>query len=333
MGYKICGIPGDGVGQEVIPAAQRVLESSGFAAKWTVAEAGWETFRRTGRALPERTLEAVRDSDATLFGAVSSPSERIAGYNSPIVELRRALNLYACVRPVQSFSLPNACPGVDLVVIRENTEGLYSGVEAREGERATALRIVTRSASRRIAQFALTFARANGRRRITVAHKANVLRETCGLFRETVRETLADGDGIEVDEMLADAAAYWLARKPERFDILLTTNLFGDILSDVASAAGGGLGISPSANMGDTQAIFEPVHGSAPDIAGKGIANPAAAILAAAMMLDFLGEREKAQIVRRAVFRTLESGPHTPDLGGAASTEIFTQAVVNRLES
>ncbi len=327
----ICLIPGDGIGREVIPAARAVLDAAGFTARYVEAEAGWETFQQRGTALPDATLKLVQQANATLFGAVSSPSERVAGYRSPIVAMRKALNLYACVRPVQSLPLPDTRPGVNLVVVRENTEGLYSGVETREENSATALRVVTREASRRIARFALDLARREGRRRVTVVHKANVLRETCGLFRETALEVLRDREGIEVNEMLVDNCAYQLARRPEQFDVIVTTNLFGDILSDIASAWGGGLGLAASANLGNTTGVFEPIHGSAPDIAGQGIANPLAAIAAAASMLDFLGEEQRAERIRAAIRHVIEHGPLTPDLGGTATTETLANAVVTAL--
>jgi len=331
MSYRICLIPGDGIGGEVIPAARAVLEATGLPARFTEAAAGWAAFERDGEALPAETLAAVRAADATLLGAVGSPLHRAPGYRSPVVALRRALDLYACVRPVQSPPLPGARPGVDLVVIRENTEGLYSGLEARDGDRATAQRVITAQASARIARFALDYAWRHNRRRITLVHKANVLRETCGLFRETALAVLAGAGDIAVDELLVDTAAYEIVRAPERLDVLVTTNLFGDILSDAASAWGGGLGLAASANIGAQTAIFEPVHGSAPDIAGQGRANPLAAIGAAALLLDYLGESDRAARVRAAVDHVLRAGPHTPDLGGTATTEQVTGAIINLL--
>jgi homoisocitrate dehydrogenase len=333
MSYRICLIPGDGIGGEVIPAARAVLAATGLPARFSEAAAGWAAFERGGEALPAETLAAVRAADATLLGAVGSPLHRAPGYRSPVVALRRALDLYACVRPVQSPPLPGARPGVDLVVIRENTEGLYSGLEARDGDRATAQRVITAQASTRIARFALDYARRHGRRRITLVHKANVLRETCGLFRETALAVLADAGDIAVDELLVDTAAYEIVRAPERLDVLVTTNLFGDILSDAASAWGGGLGLAASANIVAQTAIFEPVHGSAPDIAGRGIANPLAAIGAAALLLDYLGESARAARVRAAVDSILRNGPHTPDLGGAATTADVTDAVIHLLHT
>jgi homoisocitrate dehydrogenase len=253
------------------------------------------------------------------------------------VALRQALDLYACVRPVRTPPLErdHAQPNVDLVVIRENSEGLYAGIEQRDGERATALRVITASASARITRWAVRYARAHQRRRITIVHKANVLRETCGLFRETALDVLhaelTPADRIEVDELLVDTAAYHLVRDPERFDLILTTNMFGDILSDAASAWGGGLGLAASANFGERGAIFEPVHGSAPDIAGQGRANPLAAITAAALLLDHLGETERAARVRAAVAAALAQGIHTPDLGGSATTADMTEFVIDQV--
>ncbi len=326
----ICLIAGDGIGAEVVPAARQVLEALRPDLRFSEAAAGWAIFQQTGTALPESTLQAVRTADATLFGAVSSPVERVAGYRSPIVGMRRALNLYACVRPVQSPPLAGARPNIDIVVVRENTEGLYSGVETREGdERATAQRVITREASERIVRWALSYAQAHGRRRITVVHKANVLRETCGLFRETALRVLADAGAIQVDEMLVDNAAYQLARSPERFDVIVTTNLFGDILSDVASVWGGGLGLAASANYGPQSAIFEPVHGSAPDIAGRGCANPLATFGAAGLLLEHIGAHAAAGKLRSAISTILRDGPHTPDLGGSATTDSVTNACLN----
>ena len=334
--YSICLIPGDGIGREVVPAAREALLATGLRCDFVEVEAGWECFERHGTALPEATLHAVKAADATLLGAVGSPLRRVAGYRSPVVGLRRALDLYACVRPVRTPPLPGARPGVDLVVIRENSEGLYAGQEETTGagdERvAVARRIISASGSRRIVAFALDYARRHGRRRITVVHKANVLRETCGLFREIAFETLADSDDIAVDELLVDTAAYHLVRSPERFDVIVTTNLFGDILSDAASAWGGGLGLAASANIGPRHAIFEPVHGSAPDIAGRGIANPIAAIGAAAMLLQYLGETVRAGRLRAATDATLRAGVLPPDLGGTAGTGDVLRMVLNYVE-
>ncbi len=338
--YTICLLPGDGIGGEVIPAARAALEATGLRFRFVEAEVGWGTFQRHGTALPTETLDMVRFADATLLGAVSSPSHRVAGYRSPVVGLRQALDLYACLRPVRTPPLPDQRPGVDMVVIRENSEGLYSGREERTGDEegtvATALRVISARGSRRIAEFALRYAQQHNRRKVTVVHKANVLRETCGLFRDTALDVFGAQNGattIAMDELLVDTAAYHMVRTPERFDVVVTTNLFGDILSDAASAWGGGLGLATSANLGDRAAIFEPVHGSAPDIAGRGIANPLAAIGAAAMLLEHIGETEQAVYLRTAVDATLRDGILAPDLGGSATTAQVLNAVLTRLRA
>ncbi|MBC7235890.1 MAG: isocitrate/isopropylmalate dehydrogenase family protein [Chloroflexi bacterium] len=331
MTYRICLIEGDGIGHEVVPAGRRLLEATGLPLTFVPAEAGWDVFQRTGLALPAETLEAVREADATLFGAVSSPLHAVEGYRSPIIELRRTLDLYANLRPAQSHPVPGSREGIDLLIVRENTEGLYVGRERREGDTAVAERIITRRGSERIARAAFRLAHMR-RGHVTIVHKANVLRTTCGLFREAALAVAADFPDVHVEEMLVDVAAMRLITEPERFDVLVTTNLFGDILSDEAAALVGGLGLAPSGNIGEGRAaIFEPVHGSAPDIAGRGIANPLATFLAVAMLLDHLGEAEVAMRVRYAVGHTLRSRVVTPDLGGEATTHKVTEAVIAAL--
>ena len=331
MTYRICLLPGDGIGPEVIDAARAVLEATGLPAQYQELPVGWACFEREGTALPLPTLSAVRTADATLLGAVSSPSQRVEGYRSPVVALRCELDLYACVRPVRTPPLPGARPNVDLVVVRENSEGLYIGREERRDGWATAQRLITARGSARIVRWAVQYARQHSRRRITIVHKANVLRETCGLFRESALAVLADAPDLEVDELLVDTAAYHLVREPERFDMIVTTNLFGDILSDAASAWGGGLGLAASANIGERTAVFEPVHGSAPDIAGRGIANPLAAVGAAALLLDHLGEHDRARRVREAIEAALRERVWTPDLGGTATTADVTDFLINEV--
>jgi len=375
MRTTICAIPGDGIGREVVPAAVAVLRAAVPDLEVAWAEAGYETWSRTGEALPAHAQHLATSAAATLFGAVSSPLQPTPGYQSAILLLRRRLDLYACVRPVRSLT-PGPSPAmeggeighrravspprhderagpavdpraeqrgrraalaagegspVDLIVVRENTEGLYGGGEESDGERAVARRVVTRVASLRIARLAFDTARRLGRKRVTIVHKATVLPQTCGLFRATAFEVARGYPEIAVDEMLVDNAALRLAAHPEDIDIVVTTNLFGDILSDVASMHGGGLGLAPSANIGDRAAVFEPVHGSAPDIAGRGIANPLAAILAGAMLLDHIGARDAARAVRSAVAATIASPVRTPDLGGAATTQEVTRAVIAAL--
>jgi len=331
--YRVCVIEGDGIGHEVIPAARRVLGATGLPFVFVEAVAGWGAFEELGTALPEETVQAVSEVDATLFGAVSSPLQPVAGYRSPIVALRRELGLYANLRPVRSQHVAASRPGIDMLIVRENTEGLYAGRERRDADVAITERVITRAASERVAR--LAFRLAAGRRRlVTVVHKANVLRATCGLFREAAYAVAEEFPDVRVEEMLVDAAALRLITEPTRFDVLVTTNLFGDILSDQAAALVGGLGLAPSANVADGgPAIFEPVHGSAPDVAGQGIANPVASILAAAMLLDYLGESAAAESVREAVEATLRDGVLTPDLGGSATTAEVTEAVASRIVS
>jgi len=360
----ICVIPGDGVGQEVIPAAVKVLQAVDLGLGFTWADAGWECFQRCGNALPEATIAAVASADATLFGATASPSHPVAGYKSPILGLRRHFDLYANLRPTVSLPGLFSRPGVDLVIVRENSEDLYVGRERREGDTAIAERVITQSGSERIAQIAFNLAlqrqaagdrpargqrlsaadkppTASGHRpRVTVVHKANVLKETDGLFREVCRRVAAGYPQVAVEEMLVDTCALWLVKDPGHFDVIVTTNLFGDILSDEAAALVGGLGVAPSGNIGRGVAIFEPVHGSAPDIAGRGIANPVGAILSAAMLLDHLNRQlaaggalhEAAERMRRAVTATLMSGCLTPDLGGQATTSEVTQTIISFLQ-
>ncbi len=330
VAYRIVVIPGDGIGQEVIPAAVEVLEATGLPLEFVAAEAGWGTFERRGTALPAETVAAVRECRLALFGAVSSPARKVAGYRSPIVALRRELDLYANLRPALSVPIPGSRAGIDLLIVRENTEGLYAGRERREGDTAIAERVITRGASARIGRVACELAMRR-RRQLTIVHKANILPETCGLFRDTVRAAAADFPGLAVEECLVDTMALRLVLAPEAFDVVVTTNLFGDILSDEAAALVGGLGLAPAGNVGAGVAVFEPVHGSAPDIAGRGVANPVAAILAAAMLLEHAGEPAAAGRVRRAVRWALEHGPRTPDLGGDATTAEVTGAVVNKM--
>ena len=324
----ICLIPGDGIGQEVIPATGRILAALCPDIHLTLAEAGWGTFQRTGSALPEATVQAVARADATLFGATQSPTDgRATDYRSPILDLRTRFDLYANLRPARAL-LPDH-PPVDLLVVRENSEGLYIREEESDGETAIARRRITRRASQRIARVALAQARAR-RGRLTIIHKANVLPLTDGLFRRSALEVARDFPDVRVEEMLVDAAAMQLVQNPARFDVLVAPNLYGDILSDLAAGLAGGLGLAPSANLGDDgAALFEPVHGSAPDIAGQGVANPIAAFLSAAMALDYLGRAEAAYRLRNAIHAALHSGHRPRDLGGAASTVEFTEVVLD----
>ena len=334
---KICLIPGDGIGQEVIPAAAEVLAALGLGLEFVEAQAGFEHFSQTGNAIPDETLAEVQAAGVALFGATSSPSTLVPGYRSPILAMRTIFDLFANLRP--TFSLPGdfSQPGIDLLIVRENTEGLYAGRERREGDTAIAERVITRNGSDRIARVAFEQARqrkaagGNKSSEVTLVHKANVMKITDGLFRETCLCVAASYPEIQVREMLVDAMAMHLVRDPQNFDVIVTTNLFGDILSDEASALVGGLGVAPSANLGESVAVFEPVHGSAPDIAGQGVANPTGAILSAAMLLDHSHLPDAGQRVRRAVKAALEAGMLTQDLGGRATTVEFCARVLKEL--
>lgn len=333
---KICLINGDGVGQEVIPAAAAVLAALGLGIDLSEANAGFEFFKQSGDAIPAATLAEIEACGVALFGATSSPSTKVDGYRSPILAMRKAFDLYANLRPVQSLPGKFSRPHLDLLIVRENTEGLYAGRERLEGDTAIAERVITRTGSTRIVRAAFEQAKkrsaVSGQPSVvTLVHKANVLKVTDGLFRECALAVAKDYPEITMKEMLVDAMAMRLVRDPENFDVIVTTNLFGDILSDEASALIGGLGVAPSANIGAKVAVFEPVHGSAPDIAGLGVANPIGAILSAALLLDHLGQGAQADRVRRAVNAAIEQGVLPKDLGGNATTRDVTRTIINCL--
>lgn len=306
--YRLCVIEGDGIGREVVPAAIEVLRQLLPDLQLVPARAGWDCFRETGEALPEATLKSLRDCGAGLFGAVSSPARRVDGYRSPIVQLRQQLQLSVNLRPVRSWPKLSSRQGVDLVILRENSEGLYSGREHLEAPGvAIAERVVSVAASQRLARRASQIARERKARRITLVHKANVLPLSCGLFRDSCRDLLmGEGWGDVLDERLVDLAALQLVERPDDFDLIVTTNLFGDILSDLACHWSGGLAMAPSLNWGEDIALAEPVHGSAPDIAGSGRANPLATVLSLALLLRYHWQRpELADRLEQAVQRFL----------------------------
>ncbi|QIO23254.1 isocitrate/isopropylmalate dehydrogenase family protein [Haloarcula sp. JP-L23] len=327
MTHEIAVIPGDGIGQEVTPAAVSVLEAlETVDFEFVEAAAGDAVKAETGEALPQETRDIAADADATLFGAAGETAADV------ILPLRDVVGSFANVRPARSYpGLDAVQPDTDIVFIRENTEGVYSGIENEivDGVR-TLTRVVTEDASRNIAEFGFDYAKQNDYDDVTIAHKANVMRETDGLFLETAEAVAAERDA-DYDTALMDALAMHLVMTPEEYDVVICPNLAGDMLSDLAAGLVGGLGLLPSANVGEENALFEPVHGSAPDIAGEGIANPSAMVLSAAMLLDHLGYDEEGGRVRDAVEAVLESGPRTPDLGGDASTEAVTAAIVDEL--
>jgi isocitrate dehydrogenase (NAD+) len=332
MSYTVTVIPGDGIGPEVTAATQEVIAATGVAINWDVQEAGAAAAVQYGNPCPDELIASVQKHRIALKGPVGTPIGR--GFKSVNVTLRKALDLYACVRPVKNIEgLTTRFTGVDLVIVRENTEGLYSGLEHMviPGV-AESLKIVSERASLRIAEFAFRHARANGRRKVSVVHKANIMKLSDGLFLDCARRVARRYADVETHEVIVDACAMQLVRFPERFEVLVMDNLYGDILSDLCAGLVGGLGVVPGANIGDDCAVFEAVHGSAPDIAGKGVANPTALILSASMMLALMGERDAAARIERAVHKVYASTSiRTSDLGGSASTSEFTAAVIAKL--
>jgi methanogen homoisocitrate dehydrogenase len=314
---KLAVIEGDGIGREVIPAAVKVLDTFGLELEKVPLEIGYTRWERTGTAMSSDDLEIIKGCDAVLFGAVTTVPD--PNYKSVLLTIRKELDLYANVRPVKPLPGITGVTGrndFDFVIVRENTEGLYSGIEEMGAELSWTKRIVTRKGSERIAEYACKLAKKR-KNKLTIVHKSNVLKSD-KLFLDVCRQ-VASANGVEYGDMLVDSMAYSLMMYPERYDIVVTTNLFGDILSDMCAALVGSLGLVPSANIGDKYAFFEPVHGSAPDIAGKGIANPLAAILCVKMLLDWIGE-PRSQIIDEAIAYVLQKKIITPDLGGTAST-------------
>ncbi len=324
---KIAVIPGDGIGKEVMEAAMKVLESLELPFEYEYYEAGDEAYEKYGKALPDETLEGCKNSDAILFGAAGETAADV------IVRLRQELETFANVRPAKAIKgVKCLYPGLDIVIVRENTECLYKGFEFEFDGVAEAVRLITKRASERIARYAFELAKRERRKRVTALHKANVMKKTCGLFRDVCREVARSYPEIEFNEYYIDAACMYLVMDPFRFDVIVTTNMFGDIVSDLAAGLVGGLGLAPSANVGEKHAIFEPVHGAAFDIAGKGIANPTAMILTACMMLKHFGYVDEAKTVEEAVEEVIASGKTTPDLGGKLKTMEFTEEIIKILK-
>ena len=328
-------IRGDGIGPEIMEAALFVLDTMDLGLAYEEADAGLVALEKHGELIPQATMDSIQRNRIALKSPLTTPVG--GGFSSINVELRRRFDLYANVRPAKSF--PNTRSrfpsGVDLITVRENTEGAYSGEGqqvSEDGATATLVQKITRKGSERIVRYAFDLARATGRRKVTVVHKANILKSTSGLFLKVAREVAAQYPEIECNEMIVDNCCMQLVMKPEQFDIIVTTNLFGDIISDLCAGLVGGLGLAPGANIGTDAAIFEAVHGSAPDIAGKGVANPCALLLAAGQMLDHLGQPDKANALRAAIVATLEARDSlTPDLGGTGTTMSFARAIASRL--
>ena len=328
-------IRGDGIGPEIMDAALYVLDAMKVDLAYEEADAGLMALEKHGELLPQATLDSIRRNRVALKSPLTTPVGE--GFSSINVELRKRFDLYANVRPAKSF--PNTKSrfpaGVDLITVRENTEGAYSaeGQETSpDGEFATSITRTTRAGSERIVRYAFDLARRTGRKKVTVVHKANILKSTSGLYLRTARTVAAEYPDIECNEMIVDNTCMQLVMRPEQFDIIVTTNLFGDIISDLCAGLVGGLGLAPGANIGTEAAIFEAVHGSAPDIAGKGVANPCALLLGAVQMLDHLGQPDNAARLRNAIVATLEAKDSlTPDLGGEGNTMSFARAIASRV--
>ncbi len=332
-GYPVVLLPGDGIGPEITEATREVLGATGVEIDWRPFETGMAALEKTGTPLPDEVVEEIRRCGVALKGPITTPVG--TGFSSVTVALRQRLDLYANLRPVRSIpGVPARYSDVDLVIIRENTEDLYTGIEYRiDEDTVVAEKRITRPASLRIARFAFDYASRYGRRQITAVHKANILKMSDGLFLQCAREVAGQYPQVQYTERIVDALCMDLVLDPGRHDVLLCPNLYGDIVSDLAAGLVGGLGLAPAANVGDGVAVFEAVHGSAPDIAGKGIANPTALILAGAMMLAYLGESAAAARIEQAVWETYRQGRAlTPDIGGTATTREMAQAIVECME-
>src|SRR5437868_4645599 len=337
MSTRVTLIPGDGIGPSITSATVRLLAAAEAEIEWDTQLAGMAGVARFGDPIPDATLDSIKRTKLALKGPLETPVGE--GYRSINVALRKTFDLYANVRPAYSIVPGGRYKDLDLVMIRENTEGLYVGVEhyIRVGDdpraAAESIAIITREGSERIVRYAFDYAVKHGRKKITLVHKANILKYSQGLFLDSGRMVARDYVGrIEFEERIVDAMAMNLVLHPERFDVIVTTNLFGDILSDQISGLVGGLGLAPGANIGINGAIFEAVHGTAPDIAGKGVANPGAVILAACMLLDHIGDADRAKRIRRALETTIRDGATvTRDLGGSATTDQFTDAIIANL--
>jgi isocitrate dehydrogenase (NAD+) len=334
MSHTITLIAGDGIGPEVTEAVLRVLQVAGVKIDWDRQDAGITAFERHRTALPVELLDSVKRTRIALKGPVTTPIGE--GFTSVNVGLRKALDLYANLRPVWSLpGVPSRFSGIDLVIVRENTEDLYSGLEHEVVPGVIeSLKIITEKASRRIAEFAFTHARRHGRKKVTAVHKANIMKLGDGLFIRTSRDVARQFTDITYEERIVDAACMLLVMKPESFDVLVMPNLYGDIVSDLCAGLVGGLGVVPGANLGLESAVFEAVHGSAPDIAGKNLANPTALLLSALLMLRHIGEDDAAARIQRALYTVLEAGrARTRDLGGTSSTSEFTAAICAAVEA
>lgn len=331
--HQITLIPGDGIGPEVTKAARLVVEAAGVKVNWDVVEAGEKVISKYGTPLPDYVLDSIQKNKLALKGPITTPVGK--GFRSVNVALRQKFNLYANVRPIKTYAgIKTKYENVNLVIVRENTEDLYAGIEHKIGDYAAeSIKIITRDASERIAKFAFELARNEGRKKVTAVHKANIMKFSDGLFLQSARK-ISEGYGdIQFEDMIVDAMSMKLVQTPENYDVLVLPNLYGDILSDMCAGLVGGLGVVPGANIGKDIAVFESVHGSAPDIAGKGIANPLATILSAVMMLRHIKEFDAAEKIDTAVTKVLKEGRNlTKDLGGNATTKEFTDEIIKAIK-
>jgi isocitrate dehydrogenase (NAD+) len=335
LSYTVTLIPGDGIGPELAEATKGVLEATGIGFAWDVQEAGEATIASEGTPLPDRVIASIRANGVALKGPITTPVG--SGFRSVNVGLRQALELYANVRPARTMAgVESRYDDVDLVIVRENTEDLYAGIEHRVGpDAAESIKIITRAASQRIVRYAFEYAVRNGRRKVTAVHKANIMKLSDGLFLESAQQVAVDYAGrVEFEDRIVDNMCMQLVQKPDLYDVLVLPNLYGDIVSDLAAGLVGGLGVAPGANIGETAAVFEPVHGSAPKYAGQDKANPTALILSGALMLRHLGETDAADAVETAVRAVIAEGRTvTYDLGGTAGTRAFGEAVAERVRA
>lgn len=334
--YDIVLIPGDGIGKEITKSVTTILEAAGANINWMECRAGAEAYEELGSPLPDETVEAIKKHRIALKGPLATPVG--AGFRSVNVALRQQFNLYSNIRPARSLpNIDSPFRGVDIVLFRENTQGLYIGKEHwvdEEEKHAESIAVVTRDASEKIITAAFEYAVKYGRKKVTLVHKANILKLTTGLFLKIGKEVSKKYPDIEFEDLIVDNMAMQMVIRPQQFDVIVTTNLFGDILSDLASGLVGGLGVTGAANIGDDAAMFEAVHGSAPDIAGKGLANPTALLFSALMMLEYLGEHRMAERIRSAVYTVLQEHKDecTRDIGGEGTTQTYTDAICRLLK-
>jgi len=332
--HTITLIPGDGIGPEIIAATVRIIEATGIDVEWETHIMGAQALEKYGTTLPENTIESIRRNRVALKGPQMTPVGK--GFTSVNVGLRKALDLYANVRPIRALpNVPCRYPELDLIIVRENTEDLYAGLEHTVVPGVVeSIKIITEKASTRIAKYAFEYARANGRKKVTAVHKANIMKLSDGLFLECFYNVAKDFAEIEADDKIIDNCCMQLVMRPEQFDVLVMENLYGDIVSDLCAGLIGGLGLAPGANIGEQGAVFEAVHGSAPDIAGQGLANPTAILMSAIIMLRHIGETDAADRTQKAMLAVFAEGKHiTKDLGGTAKTNEFARAIVSKLAS